>query len=724
MVFLAVLAWASESHAASTLDARFTVADSIEMRRIVAPEPGGEFQFSPDGQRVLIVTARGNLQSGDNDFAIDVYSTQQIRAWLSARGAPPESTRVAQFSSATNEPAIADVRWLADSRRIAFRAEGPSGRPRLYACDVSTGRIDTLVEVPGGVWSYDIVGDTVIYTSRIAVPDPDIDSKRRQGFRLTDQSVFAAMAVNMQASLSAPYVTRVRDLGSGREIAVSEVPVALPPSTRGVWLSPDGKHAVAIRPYRKWSKAWADYAYPRAIRRWSAADMADAETPPPWIAHFVLIDVRTGAVTTLVDAPTGELVEANPAPAALWSRDSSSIVLVNTLLAPALSLSAAIVEVDRSGNLQQRIAPLSSYWSTERFERVAAVSRPANDTLLLHRSSIDGALPARRFRARAGGWRRIESPACDGRFELAIEESLNTPPDVVATDCRSGRRARLTDLNPSFRERLPRTAEVIEWTDARGRVWKGGLLRPVSAMPGKRYPLVIQSHGFWPERFLLDGSHSLTGEPFTTGYAARALAARDMFVLQMEDHFDERNTPAEAQAHQAGFEAAVGALSSRFPIDTARVGLMGFSRSGYYVQYTLAHSSVPFAAAVVADPLDMGYVSYLLGFNAPGRGRRQEYEALIGCAPFGACLERWRNSQPTFNIDAIHSPVRLEAIGPTSLLASWELYAGLRSLARPVEMSYLPNGVHVLTRPWERRTSQQGALDWFQRWLSVPEPAP
>lgn len=724
MVFLAVLALASEHAAAgSIVGRRFTVADSIGMQRIVDPEPGGEFQFSPDGQRVLIVTARGNLQTGNSDFAIDVYSTQQVQASLRARAAPPEPLRIAQFSSATNQPAIADVRWLADSRRITFRAEGTSGLPQLYVCDVLTNRVDQVVEVPGGVWSYDMAGETIIYVSRVAVPDPDIDNKRRQGFRLTDENVLSAIAINTPSGLGV-YVTKVRDLRSGHEITVNEAPTVLLPATRGVWLSPNGNHAIAIRPYRQWSKAWTEYSYPREIRRLSAADLKDSERPPPWIAHFVLIDVRTGAVTTLIDAPTGALVEADPAPTALWSDDSNSVVLVNTLLPGARGQAAAIVEMDRSGKLLGRITTLASYWSTDRFERVSAVTRPTHNTLVLHRGSIDGSVPAWRYRASGGVWRRVEQPACEGLITLAIEEGLNTPPDIVATDCRNGRRARLTDLNPSFRELLPRTAEVVEWTDARGRVWKGGLLRPVGAVPGKRYPLVIQSHGFWPTRYLLDGSHSLTGEPFTTGYAARALAARDMFVLQMEDHFDERNTPVEAEAHRAGFEAAVGALSERLPIDPSRVGLMGFSRSAYYVQYTLAHSSFPFAAAVLADPLDMGYVSYLLGFNQPGRGRRQEYEAVTGCAPFGDCLDRWRNSQPTFSIDAIHSPVRLEAIGPASLLANWELYASLRSLDRAVDMSYLPNGTHVLIRPWERRTSQQGALDWFDRWLNGGEPTP
>lgn len=720
----ALMALASTPHAAPTAERRFTVTDSIEMQRIVDPEPDGAFRFAPDKKHVLMVTVRGNLQTGSNDFSMWLYSTDAILTSLRSQVPTPPPRRLAQFSSSSNQPGIDDARWLADSRRVAFRAGTDSGPPQLYVCDTVTGQVQKLVAASGGVWSYDIAGDVVIYTTRATAAESASKTQRQPSVGLTNESLLAVLS---PGSAPVRFVTRVRNLRSGQDLAVSEEPAALQPTTRGVWLSPNGHYAVAVRPYQHWSHTWTRYAFARAIRQLTASDIDTSQAPPPWIARFVLIDTRKGSLTTLIDAPTGELIEANPAPSALWAEDSNSVVLVNSLLplndanAP---LTAGIIETDLAGSPPRRIAALDSYWSNARFTRVSSVDRPTNDTLTLHRASADGPLPAWSYRRSAGAWRRIERPSCTGEIALSIEESLNVAPDVVATACRGNLRARISDLNPSFRSLSSSTAEVVEWVDARGRAWKGGLLRPERVMPNQRYPLVIQTHGFWPSRFLLDGTHSLTAEPFTTGYAARALAARDMFVLQMEDHFDERNTPTEAEAHRAGFEAAVTELGVRLPIDPQRIGLMGFSRSAYYVQYTLAHSKLRFAAALLADPLDMGYMSYWLGWNQSGRGRRQEYEAMTGCAPVGNCLERWRKSQPTFNISAIESPVRLEVIGPASLLASWELYAGLRSLAKPVDMNYLPEGAHVLIRPWERFASQTGAVEWFERWLSRPAPAP
>jgi len=45
---------------------------------------------------------------------------------------------------------------------------------------------------------------------------------------------------------------------------------------------------------------------------------------------------------------------------------------------------------------------------------------------------------------------------------------------------------------------------------------------------------------------------------------------------------------------------------------------------------------------------------------------------------------------------------------------------------KPVELVYIPDGDHVLVKPWERMTSQQGAVDWLSFWLKGeedPDPA-
>ena len=73
-----------------------------------------------------------------------------------------------------------------------------------------------------------------------------------------------------------------------------------------------------------------------------------------------------------------------------------------------------------------------------------------------------------------------------------------------------------------------------------------------------------------------------------------------------------------------------------------------------------------------------------------------------------------RNSAPYSNL------------GPESLLSDWHWYSGLARLDKPVEMVYIPEGTHILEKPWDRMVSQQGNVDWFCFWLKGeedPDPA-
>lgn len=65
-------------------------------------------------------------------------------------------------------------------------------------------------------------------------------------------------------------------------------------------------------------------------------------------------------------------------------------------------------------------------------------------------------------------------------------------------------------------------------------------------------------------------------------------------------------------------------------------------------------------------------------------------------------------------------PVRVECYGG-GVIECWEWYSVLTHLGRPVDLIYLPDGTHILVKPWERLTSQQGNVDWFRFWLKGEE---
>ena len=56
-----------------------------------------------------------------------------------------------------------------------------------------------------------------------------------------------------------------------------------------------------------------------------------------------------------------------------------------------------------------------------------------------------------------------------------------------------------------------------------------------------------------------------------------------------------------------------------------------------------------------------------------------------------------------------------------ALFLSWEWFAGLCRLNKPVDLIYMADADHVLVKPWNRMTSEQGNVDWFCFWLKGEE---
>ena len=92
---------------------------------------------------------------------------------------------------------------------------------------------------------------------------------------------------------------------------------------------------------------------------------------------------------------------------------------------------------------------------------------------------------------------------------------------------RTNRHRESSGTQSATQEHRPGQASVYKWKDKEGREWKGGLYKPGNYKSGQRYPLVIQTHGF--------GNQNLDPPVFSEAFAARALAAKGIVVLQVED---------------------------------------------------------------------------------------------------------------------------------------------------------------------------------------------
>jgi dipeptidyl aminopeptidase/acylaminoacyl peptidase len=296
-----------------------------------------------------------------------------------------------------------------------------------------------------------------------------------------------------------------------------------------------------------------------------------------------------------------------------------------------------------------------------------------------------------------------------------VKESLNEPPGLVATNNRISRV--ILDPNPQLENLESGSAEVYTWKAKDGRVWRGGLYKVGDYKRGKRYPLVIQTHGFVESRYIPSGS-------FQTGYAARALAARGIAVLQVDDdHLCSTSDTEELPCAVFGYEAAASQLVKEGQIDPEKIGIIGFSHTCFWTIGALtSNSSVRFKAALITDGVMADYNQYLMSDDETAR----DFDKLIGARPIGQGLRAWLERSPGFNLERVATPLMIVGEGRESLHSMWQPYAMLHFMKKPVELIMLNTTEHDLSNPAVRLASQGGSVDWFRFWLQDyedPDPA-
>jgi dipeptidyl aminopeptidase/acylaminoacyl peptidase len=190
-------------------------------------------------------------------------------------------------------------------------------------------------------------------------------------------------------------------------------------------------------------------------------------------------------------------------------------------------------------------------------------------------------------------------------------------------------------------------------------------------------------------------------------------------VLQIEDHAADKDYhdvgKAEWTSIQDAYESAIDDLDRQALIDRNRVGIIGWSRSGMYVAYTLTHSEYNFAANAFTDTGGFGEWFYLTRNSAGQDSMDSDY----GAAPFGPGLSNWLEMSPGFNLDRNRTPTLMWAWGNVTPL--WDWYSVSIHLGIPAELWVLPNGAHDLADTEMRMTSVQRLVDWFCFWLKDEE---
>jgi len=706
-----------------------TVADSIRMTRFGDPQytngtpsKGLVAKFSPDGKRFVVVLRKGNLETNTNEYSLILFETDAVFR-------SPTPRVLLSMSSSSNRPAIQNVVWKDDNDTILFLGENPGETTQLYSLQCGSKELKKLTQHATNLSSFIAAakGGEIVFTAE----NPEVsfvnENSARHGINVTSELVSDLIAGKHGGTEDEDdeddYQTLfIKQTGSKAEAEITTEGHVGPSSEMS--LSPDGLHLVIKTQAAHIPDAWTEYddQHLKAARQTTSAPGAVTS-----IFQYELVDLSTRAGRLLLDGPISPLWGSEVA----WSPDSQSVVVSDMYLPLNVDDGAErarrkthtfLAEVKISNRQLVKISDEDLRlldWDAKTNDVVCDVGR---------RASFNGKATPKAYFLKSSDnatWSRFSIPQEQAKGapalpDIVLEENMNQPPRIFAIAPSGGQKSLLMDLNPQFQGLALARVEEVAWKTSQRREVKGGLYWPLDYVAGKKYPLVIQTHAWSPDRFWMDG-------PWTTAFAAQALAGKGFFVLQAPDPGDSHlvDTPKEVPAAMAVYDSAVDFLDRKGLIDRDRIGIIGFSRTYLYVTYTLTHSKHHFAAAAVADGADYSYFQYML-FSNVDQTLAPVYDSLNGAPPFGKGLLKWFEVSPAFLMDKVETPLRIQTLGAGSLLLDWHWFSGLTTLRKPVEMMYIPDGAHILEKPWERTVSQQGDVDWFCFWLKGeedPDPA-
>jgi len=727
LILTVTLSIASVAAPSSALQAAqpFTVADDIGLT--LFGNPSQTVQFSPDENYFAVYTERGRLDVNRLEDSLRFYRSHDVKLFLSRSDTSqlPPPIWVVTRSTAREGPVIDNWRWLADSSGVAFLERMSRGNQRLMLADLQHKTIEPLTSATETIRTFD-VRDRHHY----AYVEGDLASSRINSDRYqasatvgTGRSLFELLFPDNPRSASSLHHTYLHAVLDSRRFEIKQNGEPLV-SEGDIALSPDSRSIVTRLPVKDIPSIW-ETLYPPSY------SSSPFHIRASGIANqYVQINLETGSVQALTDAPIGADAGLWSGGVPSWSGDGQAVLLPGTFVksnnnVPSRPCVAVVDLLSGTRTCVEMLKGETEIGVEDGYHLIGETSFIGGDkqrVRVVFMDHRDQSYHATEYRHGSDGtWQIVKqgrggTEVGPGGLEVSVKEGLNDPPVLVATNKQTLRV--IFNPNPQLQNFELGQASVYTWKDKEGRGWTGGLYKPANYKLGKRYPLVIQTHGFSEFEFRPSGI-------FPAAFAARALAATGIVVLQIGSSCP-LDAPDEGPCNAGGYESGANQLVAEGLVDSEKIGIIGFSRTCFHVMETLTTGTLHLKAASITDGVMENYLQYMMAVDFRRNLHAREANAIIGAPPFGEGLQQWLKRSPDFNLDKVTAPLLVAVGGRFSLLFMWEPYAGLRYLQKPVDLIMLNTDEHILTNPAVRMASQGGSVDWFRFWLQGyedPDPA-
>jgi dipeptidyl aminopeptidase/acylaminoacyl peptidase len=316
----------------------------------------------------------------------------------------------------------------------------------------------------------------------------------------------------------------------------------------------------------------------------------------------------------------------------------------------------------------------------------------------------------------AGGEVMSISTATRGKNAVAfIRSSFERPPEVWAGPLSNLKQ--ISHLNDGSSPVWGKT-ENVEWENEGFKV-QGWLLYPAGWSPddaanGKKYPLLVSVHG--------GPSSAVTPRWPGVGYGGVPFSALGYFVFMPNprgsygqgEKFTQANIKDFGYGDLRDILKGMDVLEKRFPIDTQREGLTGWSYGGFMTMFGVTQTT-RFKAAVAGAGIS-DWKSYY------GQNSIDQWMLPFFGAPVYDDPAVYAKSSAIEYIKQVKTPTLVvvgDRDGECPAPQSFEFWHALRAQGVKTQLVVYPNEGHAFRNPEHRRDVLERALIWFE--TEMPE---
>lgn len=606
--------------------------------------------ISPDGARVAWVERRR-----------DGKGQETLSAIFQADTAGRKLRRISAAKDARDHREH-DVAWSPDGKSLAFLSDAPKdGQLQLYVVPAAGGDARRLTSVSGQVsdprWSPDGLSIAFLFVEG------------------STQEPGALVAYKPDSGV-------VEEKIEEQRISIVDVVTG---KTRPI--SPTNLYVYDY----DWSPDGGSFA----------AEAAEGSgTNNYWIGELIVVRADSGA-TRSVWKPSLQI--ACPR----FSPDGKSIAVIYGIMSDEGATGGDIWEVPASGGEPKNLTPDLKASPSRLFWRSASE--------ILFAEYVDGETGVATLNPATGKTATLWtgpsalsslSVARSGPASAAIVQSFGAPPEVHAGPI--GAWKPLTQSNV----KVPRfwgDAKSLHWASDGARV-QGWLLPPKDVASGKTYPMVVLAHG---------GPSGVATPGWPTRWTA-VLPSQNYFVFLPNPRGSYGQGEAFTQGNVKDFGygdlrdilSGVDEVLKTAPVDSARLGIVGWSYGGYMTMWAVTQTHRFKAAVAGAGIVD--WQSYY-GQNRIDRWMLPFFGASVYDDP-----AVYAKSSPITFIKNVRTPTLVlhgdrDSEVPTP--QGYEFWHALKTLGVPTQLVIYENEGHAIRDREHQRDIARRTVSWFDTYL-------